>query len=93
MDNMMHHDVVVSRTINIISDAVRGQNTEAYVVQNIYGKLMVYLETQNCTLANILSEKLSAELGPWFQGCDILGTGGKEIRPRFKIMFGCLRSI
>lgn len=73
MDNMMHHDVVVSRTINMISDAVREQNTEAYVVQNIYGKLMVYLETQNRTLANILSEKLSAELGPWFQGCDILG--------------------
>ena len=60
MDNMMHHDVVVSRTINMISDVVRGQNTEAYVVQNIYGKLMVYLETQNRTLANILSEKLSA---------------------------------
>lgn len=70
MDSMVHHDVVVSRAVDVISDIISNQSAEVYIVQNIYGKLMVYLESQNYTLADGISEKLSNELGAWFQGCD-----------------------
>jgi len=73
MGNMVHHDVVVSRAVDIISDMIRDQDAEVYIVQNIYGKLMVYLESRSYELVDSISEKLSGELGSWFQGCDFCG--------------------
>lgn len=74
MNGMMHHDVVVSRAIDVISDIISGQSAEVYIVQNIYGKLMIYLESQNYTLVDVISKNLSNELGVWFQGCDFCET-------------------
>jgi len=74
MGNMVHHDVVVPRAVDIISDMISDQDdAEVYIVQNSYGRLMVYLESQGCELMDSISEKLSSELGSWFQGCDFYG--------------------
>ena len=71
---MIHHDMVVDQAVRLLADMIHGQETEVYLVQNIYGKLMVYLDTQKPTLLDSVSEKLSAALGPWFQGCDLYST-------------------
>ena len=42
MEQIVHHDIVVPRSIEVISAAIKGQETEVYIVQNIYGKLMIY---------------------------------------------------
>lgn len=70
MEQIVHHDIVVSRSVEIISAAIKGQEAEVYIVQNIHGKLMIYLESRNNELADTISERLSAEIGAWFQGCD-----------------------
>lgn len=70
MEQIVHHDIVVPRSIEVISAAIKGQEAEVYIVQNIYGKLMIYLESRNNELADTISERLSAEIGAWFQGCD-----------------------
>lgn len=73
MEQIVHHDVVVSQAIEVISTIIEGQKAEAYIVQNIYGKLMVYLESQNYELVGTISDKLFDRIGPWFQGCDFYG--------------------
>ena len=70
MEQIVHHDIVVPRSIEVISAAIKGQEAEVYIVQNIYGKLMIYLKNQNFELLDTISERLSAEIGAWFQGCD-----------------------
>lgn len=70
MEQIVHHDIVVPRSVEVISAAIKGQEAEVYIVQNIYGKLMIYLESRNNELADTISERLSAEIGAWFQGCD-----------------------
>ena len=70
MEQIVHHDIVVPRSVEVISAAIKGQEAEVYIVQNIYGKLMIYLKNQNFELLDTISERLSAEIGAWFQGCD-----------------------
>lgn len=70
MEQIVHHDIVVPRSVKVISAAIKGQEAEVYIVQNIYGKLMIYLKNQNFELLDTISERLSAEIGAWFQGCD-----------------------
>ena len=70
MEQIVHHDIVVPRSVEVISVAIKGQEAEVYIVQNIYGKLMIYLKNQNFELLDTISERLSAEIGAWFQGCD-----------------------
>ena len=70
MEQIVHHDIVVSRSVEVISAVIKGQEAEVYIVQNIYGKLMVYLESRNYELVDTISAKLSAEIGSWLLGCD-----------------------
>ena len=58
MNDMVHHDAVVSRAIDVISDIINSQSAEVYIVQNIYGKLMIYLESQNYTLVDVSRMRL-----------------------------------
>lgn len=68
---MIHHDIVIEQAVRLLTDIIRDPETEVYLVQNIYGKLMVYLDTQKPDLVDAVSERLSAELEPWFQRCDL----------------------
>ena len=95
MEQIVHHDIVVSRSVEIISAAIKGQEAEVYIVQNIHGKLMIYLESRNNELADTISERLSAEIGAWFQGCDFYKarmTNEREKRSQFRSIFGCLKN-
>ena len=45
---MMHYDAVLSNTVAIISEEIRkAQKDEAYIIQNVYGKILVYIKTEN----------------------------------------------
>ena len=67
---MIHHDSVVEQAVRVLSDIIRDQEAEVYLVQNIYGRLVIYLDTKNRSLVDTATKRLSDELGSWFQSCN-----------------------
>lgn len=69
---MIHHGQVISKALKALSPIVeQDSEMEAYLVQNVYGRLTVYLKCNNPKQTSQISSKLSEGLGPWFQTCEL----------------------
>ena len=69
---MIHHGQVISKALKALSPIVeQDSEMEAYLVQNVYGRLTVYLKCNNPKQTSQISSKLSEALGPWFQTCEL----------------------
>ena len=71
---MMHYDAVLSNTIVIVSEEIsRLQGDEAYIVQNIYGKILVYIKTDNDQVIQLIKGLLEEKIGKWLNCCEKYG--------------------
>ena len=48
------------------------KNANAYIVQNVYGKISVYVDTENTALVDNIKELLIKELDKWLDNCENL---------------------
>ncbi len=71
---MMHYDAVLGNAIMIVSGEIgRTQSDEAYIVQNIYGKILVYIKTENDETVRRMEEVLGERIGRWLSCCEKFG--------------------
>ena len=71
---MMHYDAVLSNTVAIISEEIRkAQKDEAYIIQNVYGKILVYIKTENEKSVQQAEGLLAGAVGKWLNCCEKYG--------------------
>ncbi len=71
---MMHYDAVLSNTVAIISEEIRkAQKDEAYIIQNVYGKILVYIKTENEKNVQQAERLLAGAVGKWLNCCEKYG--------------------
>ena len=71
---MVHYDVVLENTIEIVSKELEdAKDDEVYIVQNVYGKILVYVKTQKKDLVEHLTNSLKDTIGEWLSSCEKYG--------------------
>ncbi len=69
---MIHINEVLSRVLEAaVMFTKRNSCVQLYIVQNIYGKIMVYVDTVQNELVNELKEQLEGIIGPWLNTCEL----------------------
>lgn len=70
---MIHNNEVLRKTVEVAEQFTQRHNkSELYIVQNVYGKILVYVETSPKELVAELEEKLKAAIDEWLNTCDML---------------------
>ena len=68
---MVHYDTVLETTIGYIKDLWRtDHDARAYIVQNIYGMISVYIDTPNKELVDTIKENLKEKIKKWLKQCE-----------------------
>lgn len=71
---MVHYDSVLQNTVLAVSQEIsQTQEDEAYIVQNVYGKILVYIKTENDKAIRKLESILTEKIGRWLSGCEKYG--------------------
>lgn len=71
---IVHYDVVLQKTVDIILNELSGDSrSEIYIVQNVYGKILVYLNTERKELVLKFDTILKDKIGSWLGGCEAYG--------------------
>lgn len=71
---MMHYDAVLSNTITIVSKEIeKAQRDEAYIIQNVYGKILVYIKTEHEGMVQQVESILAGSIGKWLNCCEKYG--------------------
>ena len=72
--SMKHYDTVLSNTIMVVSKEIKGtKEDEAYIIQNIYGKILVYIKTENENMIWQIEGLLKEKIGKWLSSCEKYG--------------------
>lgn len=70
---MIHNNEVLDKTVGTAVDFTeRYRNLELYIVQNVYGKILVYAANSDRKLLAQLEERLTAEIEVWLNGCEMI---------------------
>lgn len=68
---MIHNNEVLEQTIAIAAEFTkRDKELELYIVQNVYGKIILYVSSCPKELAVHLREKLEVAIGMWLNSCE-----------------------
>lgn len=68
---MVHYDTVLDTTIAYIKDLWRTEySAKAYIVQNVYGMISVYIDTPNKTLVDKIAADLKEKIKKWLKQCE-----------------------
>lgn len=68
---MVHYDTVLETIIGYIKDLWRTEHdARAYIVQNIYGMISVYIDTPNKELVDTIKENLKEKIKKWLKQCE-----------------------
>ena len=71
---MMHYDAVLSNTVAIVGQEIKKtQEDEAYIVQNVYGKILVYVKTEKDKVIRQIGSMLRERIGKWLSSCQKYG--------------------
>lgn len=74
---MVHYDKILDIAIRIIEDLWKEEKkVNAYVIQNVYGKLQVYIDTDDEKLVAKTKSLLEGKIGYWLGTCQSLGNNG-----------------
>lgn len=72
--SIIHHNTILSDTINTLNDILNKKDgTDVYIVQNVYGKILIYVDTGECNLISYIKDKLSEKIGEWLNTCEAYG--------------------
>lgn len=72
--DMMHYDAVLSNTVAVVSQEIKKtQEDEAYIVQNVYGKILVYIKTKTDEVIREIENTLMERIGKWLSSCERYG--------------------
>lgn len=70
---MIHYDNVLELTKKNIEEIWKQEkHIKAYIVQNVYGKITVYFDTQDKNFVMLFEAKLREAIGNWLAGCEML---------------------
>lgn len=71
---MVHYDKVLGIAVQIIKEMWREEKKAiAYIIQNVYGKLQVYVDSDDEKLISKMQNLLIKEIGCWLSVCGSLG--------------------
>lgn len=71
---MVHYDSVLQNTVMVVAGEIsKTQRDEAYIIQNVYGKILIYVKTENDKVIKQLEDLLTAKIGKWLSGCEKYG--------------------
>lgn len=75
---MIHYDKVLNIALQIIEEMWKKEKSAtAYIIQNVYGKLQIYIDTEETSnLISDLQSKLSEGLGCWLGVCENIKDNG-----------------
>ena len=69
---MIHYNEVLQKTICEIQNFINNnEDVTVYVVQNVYGKIVVYVDTDRRELVENLEKKLTKEISGWLSSCEM----------------------
>jgi len=70
---MVHYDRVIKSTVQIIEELWKEEKrATAYVIQNVYGKLQVYVDVDDDNLISCMEGQLKKNIGNWLGCCGSL---------------------
>lgn len=70
---MIHYDRILSITIQVIEELWKEEKKAiAYVIQNVYGKLQVYVDVDDERLISRIKRELEEHIGYWLGACGSL---------------------
>lgn len=70
---MIHNYEVLNKTIETAEKFTkRYDGLELYIIQNVYGKIMVYVDTSQKELAAKLEEELKSVIDAWLNTCELI---------------------
>ena len=71
---MVHYDSVLQNTVMVVAREIsKTQRDEAYIIQNVYGEILIYVKTENDKVIKQLEDLLTAKIGKWLSGCEKYG--------------------
>lgn len=70
---MIHYDRVMQKTIAWAKERIREhKDLEIFIVQNVYGKISLYIDTADDSLIREMNASLEEEIEEWLNGCEKL---------------------
>lgn len=70
---MVHYDKIIETTCKLIEEKWKSERqAKAYIVQNVYGRISVYLDTDKRELAGELKAELQKKIDIWMNECELL---------------------
>lgn len=70
---MVHYDRVIKSAVQIIEELWKEEKrATAYVIQNVYGKIQVYIDVDDENLISCMERQLKENIGNWLGGCGSL---------------------
>lgn len=74
---MVHYDRILDIAIQIIEELWKEEKEAiAYVIQNVYGKLQVYVDADDESLISCMKDRLEEKIGSWLGVCGSLKKNG-----------------
>lgn len=74
---MIHYDKILNIAVQIIEELWKEEKKAiAYVIQNVYGKLQVYVDVDDESLIFCMKNRLEEEIGCWLGVCGSLQKNG-----------------
>ena len=70
---MIHNNEVLDKVIEIAVKFTSKYNSlELYIVQNVYGKIIVYIDTPQKELVPVLEKELAGAIDVWLNTCEAI---------------------
>ncbi len=70
---MIHFDTVLNGAVDTIENIWKKEKkAKAYIIQNVYGKILVYIDTNSRSLTEEIKTQLQKEIGDWLGSCETL---------------------
>ncbi|MCM1037792.1 MAG: AAA family ATPase [Ruminococcus sp.] len=74
---MVHYDRILKVAVDIIEEIWKEEKkATAYIIQNVYGKLQVYVDVNDESLLSRIKEQLEKNIGHWLGSCGNLQENG-----------------
>ena len=74
---MIHYDKILNMAVQVIEELWKEERKAvAYVIQNVYGKLQVYVDVDDQSLISCVKGLLEEKIGCWLGNCGSLQSNG-----------------
>lgn len=74
---MIHYDGILGTAVQVIQELWKEEKkAKAYIIQNVYGKLQIYIDTEDEDLISQLKNLLADKIGYWLGVCGSLQDNG-----------------